>query len=519
MTMPDGLPRRAMLGAFAVGAGGVVAAAACSTDPVSNIYATFSVTNHGAVGDGLTDDTRALQDAIDACDEAGGGIVFLPPGIYGLSETLIINDNGVHLVGSGWENTYLAALNEFGPEDAAITIQGSHRLLGTRIADFQITGDPRFLHLSEDDRKWISIGIEVDSTSLCLIERVRIDHTSKNGIRAANSVGSGPDQLTLRDTRISTCSGTGLEVPYGHSLHVQGGTIEFCSAYGIRFANINSLFVSDMDIESNGAAGVRIDGGRNIVFRNCTFENNGKGLEAHNDELVHIWAGTSGGVQLRSDSCFFDARKMRNIVRIDRGRYTDTGSLIYGAFDSASWVGTGARGAIRTFTRNARAEVGSFGVSWPAGAAADIPLHTGPATRIRHNFGAQTVCWSSKLPAEGVFNHGDLVLNPFPLPGESPGWVCTSAGTAGTLTSVTASVTSGSTTVALSSTSGVDDGDYIVIDGVSGVKRVTGRNQANIVRIHESADATVSSATISYARPTFAAMATVESDGTESAGN
>lgn len=509
-----------MLGAFAVGAGGLAGAAAgCSREPVSNAFAMFSVTNHGAVGDGLTDDTKALQDAIDACDEAGGGIVYVPPGVYGLSRTLTIKDNGVHVVGSGWENTYLAALIEFDAETAAITVSGSHRLLGTRIADLQITGDPRFLNLGDEDEKWIPIGIEVDSTSLCLLERVRIDHTSKNGIRAANRVGSGPDQLTLRDTRISTCSGTGLEVPYGHSLHVEGGTIEFCSAYGIRFANINSLFVSDMDIESNGAAGVRIDGGRNIAFRNCTFEDNGKALEAHNDELVHIWAGTSGGVQLKSDSCFFDARKMRSIVRIDRGRYTDTGSLIYGAFDQSAWVGTGARGAIRTFTRNARVEVGNFGVSWPAGATADIPLHTGPATRMRHHFGAQTVCWAANPPTEGVFNHGDLVLNPLPLPGDSPGWMCTSAGTAGKLTSVTASVSSGSTSVALSSTSGVDDGDYIVIEGVSGVKRVTARNQANTVTIHDAADATVSEATVSYANPTFLAMAPIGFNGPAPAAN
>lgn len=42
----------------------------------------FIVTDYGAVGDGSTDDTGAIQDTIDACAAAGGGVVFFPPGHY-----------------------------------------------------------------------------------------------------------------------------------------------------------------------------------------------------------------------------------------------------------------------------------------------------------------------------------------------------------------------------------------------------------------------------------------------------
>ena len=44
----------------------------------------FNVKAYGAKGDGVTDDTDAIQAAIDACCKAGGGTVFIPNGIYRL---------------------------------------------------------------------------------------------------------------------------------------------------------------------------------------------------------------------------------------------------------------------------------------------------------------------------------------------------------------------------------------------------------------------------------------------------
>lgn len=48
----------------------------------------FNVEDYGAVHDGTTDDTTAIQDAIDACMAAGGGTVFFPNGIYQIDGAL-----------------------------------------------------------------------------------------------------------------------------------------------------------------------------------------------------------------------------------------------------------------------------------------------------------------------------------------------------------------------------------------------------------------------------------------------
>jgi polygalacturonase len=49
----------------------------------------FNVLDHGAVTGGARLSTKGLQSAVDACSQAGGGIVYFPPGVY-LSGTIVL---------------------------------------------------------------------------------------------------------------------------------------------------------------------------------------------------------------------------------------------------------------------------------------------------------------------------------------------------------------------------------------------------------------------------------------------
>jgi hypothetical protein len=48
----------------------------------------FNVEDYGAVHDGSTDDTVAIQDTIDAAEAAGGGVVYFPKGVYSIEGAL-----------------------------------------------------------------------------------------------------------------------------------------------------------------------------------------------------------------------------------------------------------------------------------------------------------------------------------------------------------------------------------------------------------------------------------------------
>ena len=100
----DLLRRRFLLGL--VPAAAVAAAAPQGRPATATGQAGFNVRDHGAAGDGAHLDTKAIQDAIDACARAGGGTVLFPAGAY-LSGTIVLKsrvtldlDAGAVLLGS-----------------------------------------------------------------------------------------------------------------------------------------------------------------------------------------------------------------------------------------------------------------------------------------------------------------------------------------------------------------------------------------------------------------------------------
>jgi hypothetical protein len=70
----------------------------------------LDVRAYGAKGDGVTDDTNAIQAAINNASRLTGGIVFIPQGDYLVSRTLIISA-GITLQGAGPGSTRIVAAN------------------------------------------------------------------------------------------------------------------------------------------------------------------------------------------------------------------------------------------------------------------------------------------------------------------------------------------------------------------------------------------------------------------------
>ena len=115
------LRRLAYLGLATPAAVALLAACARDEDapkPAKPRLSDMNVKDYGAVGDGVTDDTAALQAAVTAA-LADGGTIFLPQGEYGLSEELqfVATNEAVGVVGVGQESSVFKAL---GPNAALV---------------------------------------------------------------------------------------------------------------------------------------------------------------------------------------------------------------------------------------------------------------------------------------------------------------------------------------------------------------------------------------------------------------
>jgi polygalacturonase len=87
-------------------------ASASAASPSATAKALVDARSFGALGDGRTKDTVAIQKALDACAKAGGGTVVVPRGVYLIgsivmgSDTTLQLEHGANLTGSPETNDY-----------------------------------------------------------------------------------------------------------------------------------------------------------------------------------------------------------------------------------------------------------------------------------------------------------------------------------------------------------------------------------------------------------------------------
>ena len=111
----------------------VVSAIRDVSERISNLEI-YNVKDYGAVGDGTTDDTAAIQ-AATAAANLTGGIIYFPQGNYYMTQPIVINHHGTCVKGASPQSTYIHT-----DDESCILIDGTedHKLSACSVKDISM---------------------------------------------------------------------------------------------------------------------------------------------------------------------------------------------------------------------------------------------------------------------------------------------------------------------------------------------------------------------------------------------
>ena len=203
---------------------------------------TVSVKDFGAVGDGVANDTAAIQAAINYAGSTGGGTVYFPAGDYKISSTLTITANNVYLRGAGrdastivpvamsTDHVYFNAVSQGGFSDLSIIPSAAQ------------TGS--------------TAAIRAYNCHNVVLDNFLIFGNCQTGVLSDG--GAAQFLATISNFEISDCAFFGIQVGstayQAQDTVIYNGIVSNCFN-GITLINCSGTYVSDIDVIScSGAA-------------------------------------------------------------------------------------------------------------------------------------------------------------------------------------------------------------------------------------------------------------------------
>ena len=224
----------------------------------------YSVKSFGAKGDGVTDDTAAVQAAIDACAALTGGVVVLPAGHYVLTDTVTIPD-GVTFAGVGkspttGSPTYLDFSSLTGTTPAIQVDDGSD----VTVRDFYLAG------------RSSGSGSEV----LVSGRRICVENLIVNSSTSGYAVDVGGAAGSAIASRVSLVTAVGAAYGFHVSPASTSVTLSECYANANDTAGyqIEGTYCALLSCASdtNGLYGYVLQGANSVGLYSCGAEGNGR---------------------------------------------------------------------------------------------------------------------------------------------------------------------------------------------------------------------------------------------------
>ncbi len=324
--------------------------------------AIFNVHDFGAVGNGIVNDRAAIQAALDAAYNAGGGEVYIPTGVYAVTGSTSGNDSGalrvrdnVTVYGDGMGATTIKVIDGWngkmtgvmrtpygeGTENVIVrdlTLDGNRanttgkvdgwfngyapgqvgqdtNILLERIEIKDMSGygfDPHEQTYNLTIRDSVSHGNGLDGF---VADYIRGDSVYENNIAYDNdrhgfNIVTSTAGLLLRNNTAYENGSAGIVVQRGSEdidlvsdVVIEGGQLYGNAKEGIQIKITDGVNINGVSIHDNGTNGIRVFGSTGIVIEgNSIFNNSQSSHNSYAEVRIQDYDETTGVSNL-----FFDA--------------------------------------------------------------------------------------------------------------------------------------------------------------------------------------------------------------------
>ena len=284
----------------------------------------FNIFDYGAVADGVTLDTAAVQRAVDACSEAGGGKVFFPKGTYVIATVFLKSNVHIELC----EGTLILGALDF------------YAYAQQEEIDYPIYQDASHTYFD------LSMFVGRNCDNISITGKGKIDMRSvwdEDGVRGKEIRHRGPKCISLKECNnvlicdININNVTDLAIYFAGCENVDVHGIKMCVYIdGISPDNSKNVKIYDCDVES-GDDGIvfkssytlnHLDVCRNMKVWNCRIksrcnalkfgtETNGGFYDTH-VENIEICDTRISAIAIESvDGAIIDGLTIKNVNMVN----------------------------------------------------------------------------------------------------------------------------------------------------------------------------------------------------------